>query len=106
MVRLRNDAVHNGGFSDDQMCLAGVGPSAVTPGALMRGGSWVFGELAGVFAPSKPPKPRGTRSSSPASGAASGVDGLTLLLLRWGGRRPRRPGDESRRGCRRYGEAA
>jgi len=38
-----------GGFSDDRMCLAGADTMTIGPGALIRGGSWINGTLAGVF---------------------------------------------------------
>ncbi len=38
-----------GGFSDDDMCLAGASITA-GPGALIRGGNWADGTDAGVFA--------------------------------------------------------
>jgi hypothetical protein len=38
-----------GGFSDDLMCLAGASTSA-GPGALLRGGNFAIGSIAGVFA--------------------------------------------------------
>ena len=39
-----------GGFSDDYMCLSGAGTTAQAPGALIRGGGWILGTDAGVFA--------------------------------------------------------
>jgi formylglycine-generating enzyme required for sulfatase activity len=37
------------GFSDDMMCFAGADPSS-SPAALLRGGSFINGPHAGVFA--------------------------------------------------------
>jgi formylglycine-generating enzyme required for sulfatase activity len=39
-----------GGFSDDFMCLAGASEATTGPGALIRGGDWIDGSYAGVFA--------------------------------------------------------
>ena len=39
-----------GGFSNDEMCLAGASTTANFPGALVRGGAFFFGPLAGPLA--------------------------------------------------------
>jgi formylglycine-generating enzyme required for sulfatase activity len=39
-----------GSFSDDFMCLSGASTTATGPGAPIRGGDWVNGPVAGVFA--------------------------------------------------------
>jgi formylglycine-generating enzyme required for sulfatase activity len=36
-----------GGFSGDEMCLAGASTTEIGPGALLRGGSFVVGPSAG-----------------------------------------------------------
>jgi hypothetical protein len=38
-----------GSFSEDFMCLSGASETAQGPGALMRGGNYVFGAQSGVF---------------------------------------------------------
>jgi formylglycine-generating enzyme required for sulfatase activity len=49
-VPLFNDRPGWGPFSDDRMCLSGAINAANGPGALLRGGNFVDGTAAGVFA--------------------------------------------------------
>ena len=52
-----------GDFSDDYMCLSGASTPVTAPGALVRGGGWNVGALAGTFAVSSSDSPSTSDSS-------------------------------------------
>ena len=49
-VPLSTSCLSWGGFSNDDMCLAGANETAHGPGALLRGGNFIAGSLAGPLA--------------------------------------------------------